>query len=125
MSEQRIAIIGLGRVGTAFLSALLAADEGGTKLVAVSEIKDTPGRQMAQAQGILLLSIEEIVALGEYVDVLFDLTGDAVVRRTVRDQLQKSGNTHTVLASEAILRVIWSMIGAPPLPATTGRYEGY
>ena len=125
MEQQRIAIIGLGRIGSAFLSQMLQKRSQGIELVCAAEAADTPGRQLAVKSGIAIKSLDEIVALGSGVDVIFDLTGLPQVRRELRDKLVAAKNAHTVIASETIVRVIWALISQDALPVIQGRKTGY
>lgn len=125
MEQQRIAIIGLGRIGSAFLSQMLQKRSQGIELVCAAEAADTPGRQLAAKSGIALKTLDEVVALGNGVDVIFDLTGLPQVRRELRDKLVASKNAHTVIASESIVRVIWALISQDALPVIQGRKTGY
>lgn len=125
MEQQRIAIIGLGRIGSAFLSQMLQKRSQGIELVCAAEAADTPGRQLAAKSGIALKTLDEVVALGNGVDVIFDLTGLPQVRRELRDKLVASNNAHTVIASESIVRVIWALISQDALPVIQGRKTGY
>jgi pyrroline-5-carboxylate reductase len=125
VEQQRIAIIGLGRIGSAFLQQMLLRGSQGIQLVGAAEMTDTPGRQLAQKSGIALQSLDAIVAQGAQVDVIFELTGLPQVRRELRDKLVASKNTHTVIASESILRVIWALISDEALPVIAGRKTGY
>ncbi len=125
MERQRIAIIGLGRIGSAFLQQMLQKQSHGIELVCVAEAADTPGRQQALKAGLAIKTMDEIVALGDGVDVIFDLTGRAEVRRQLRDKLVAATNRHTVIASESIVRVIWALISQDALPVIAGRATGY
>ncbi len=125
MEQQRIAIIGLGRIGSAFLSQMLQKRGQGIELVCAAEAADTPGRQLAVKSGIAIKSLDDIVALGNRIDVIFDLTGLPDVRRELRDKLVASKNAHTVIASETIVRVIWALISQDALPVIQGRKTGY
>jgi predicted dinucleotide-utilizing enzyme len=125
MSKQRIAIIGLGRIGNAFLRQILKKLNHGLELVCVAEAKDTPGRQLAIQSGLRVCTLEEVVALGDGVDVIFELTGLPMVRRDLRDKLVASQNRQTVIASESIVRVIWALISDEALPEIAGRTTGY
>lgn len=125
MEQQRIAIIGLGRIGSAFLSQMLQKRSQGIDLVCTAEAADTPGRQLAVKSGIAIKSLDDIVALGNRIDVIFDLTGLPEVRRELRDKLVASKNAHTVIASETIVRVIWALISQDALPVIQGRKTGY
>ena len=125
MEQQRIAIIGLGRIGSAFLEQMLQRRKRGLEVVCVAETSDTPGRQKAIQAGIALKTMDEIVALGHGVDVIFDLTGRTEVRRELRDKLVTTKNRHTVIASESIVRVMWALVSEDALPVIEGRVIGY
>lgn len=107
---QSIAIVGLGRVGSVFLEGLLNHDADGLQVVAVSEQGDTPGKKLAQAQGIPVVDIDTLIAKGESIDILFDLTGAMSVRKELRDKMMSSNNRHTLIATEAVAQLIWSLI---------------
>jgi glyceraldehyde-3-phosphate dehydrogenase/erythrose-4-phosphate dehydrogenase len=125
MERQRIAIIGLGRIGSAFLRQIGKRLNHGLELVCVAEVMDTPGRQTAVQAGIKVCSLDEIVAMGDGIDVVFELTGLPDVRRQLREKLVASGNNKTVIASESIVRVIWALISDEALPVIPGRVTGY
>lgn len=125
MDKQRIAIIGLGRIGSAFLHQILERNAAALELVAVAEANDTPGRQVALQRGVNVSSLDAIVAMGNQVDVVFDLTGLNSVRRELREKMGAAGNQHTVIASETIARVIWALISTTELPVIAGRTTGY
>ncbi|HEX5339198.1 MAG TPA: hypothetical protein VFW53_12245 [Gallionella sp.] len=110
MSKQAIAIVGLGRVGSVFLEELLNHTGKGLEIVAVVEKGATPGRELAEQRGIKNLSIDELVGLGSKIDILFDLTGAAVVRQELRDKMVASGNRHTIIATECVAQLVWALI---------------
>jgi len=112
MSEQSIAIVGLGRVGATFLEGLLNHDSDGIHIVAVSETGDTPGKKLAQSHGIPVQDIDTLIARGEKIDILFDLTGSAKVRQELRDKMVVSNNRHTLIATESVAQLIWSLISS-------------
>ena len=125
MSQQRIAIIGLGRIGSAFLMQMLKKRNLGLQIVCVAESGATPGRAMAQEAGLKVCTLDDVVALGDGLDVIFELTGMPQVRRELRDKLVASQNKQTVIASESIVRVIWTLISDEALPEIAGRSTGY
>ena len=126
MDRQNVAIIGLGRVGSAFLGAILRLAERGINLQYAIEPADTPGKAQAIAAGIKIVTVDQMIALGDQVDVIFDLTGDHDVRKELRKKLVASNNVHTVIASETIARVVWSLITNEELPiSTSGKKMGY
>ncbi|HTJ96237.1 MAG TPA: hypothetical protein VL381_02115 [Rhodocyclaceae bacterium] len=122
MSKQAIAIVGLGRVGSVFLEELLRQESKDIAVVAVAESGDTDGKTLAKSHGIPVLDIDAIIAKGDSIDVLFDLTGSAAVRKELRDKFMAAENRHTVLATEAIARLIWSLISSQEaLPNVHGK----
>lgn len=118
MSQQSIAIVGLGRVGSVFLEGLLEHDADGISIVAVSEQSSTLGRKLAQTKGIPVVTIDDLVEHGDSIDILFDLTGSTAVRKELRDKMMASNNRHTLIATEAVAQLIWSLIphGGAALP---------
>ena len=125
MEKQNIAIVGLGRIGSAFLGEMLLKTQSGINLACAAEKMDTPGKAKAKAAGIKIVSLDDIVDMGDVVDVIFDLTGIPDVRKELREKLAASNNRHTVIASESIVRIIWSLISKESLPVIEGRKTGY
>jgi predicted dinucleotide-utilizing enzyme len=125
MEKQSIAIVGLGKIGSAFLEELLGQPNEGVEIVAVVENNLTPGLALAKACGIRSLSIEELIEIGDDLDILFDLTGEAAIRQELRDKLRAAGNLHTIVATENIARMVWALIASgAELPRTTAK-AGY
>ncbi|MEO6976356.1 MAG: hypothetical protein ABI144_10885 [Gallionella sp.] len=125
MEGQNIAIVGLGRIGSAFMSEMLGRSVGRINIVCVSEVVDTPGKAEAIKAGLKVAKLHEIVAMGDQIDIIFDLTGIQNVRNELRSKLLESNNNHTIIASETIARLIWSLISQKELPAIAGRKTGY
>ncbi len=124
MNKQNIAIIGLGRIGSAFLGAMLQKKQN-INLVCVAERADTPAKAQAVANGIKVATLEEIAALGDKIDIVFELTGLPETRKELREKLLSTQNAHTVIASESIARLIWSLISDTDMPVIQGRKTGY
>lgn len=124
MSKQNIAIIGLGRVGSAFLGAMLQKKQN-INLVCVAERADTPAKVQAVANGVKVATLDEIVGMGDKIDIIFELTGTHDTRKELREKLLAVNNAHTVIASETIARLIGSLISDVNLPVIEGRKTGY
>ncbi|MFY9261967.1 MAG: hypothetical protein WAO71_15875 [Gallionella sp.] len=125
MQKQSIAIVGLGRVGSVFLEKLLGQSDKGMAIVAVAEKGETAGAALAKAHGIENLNLDQLIAKGSDIDILFELTGSAAVRQELRDKLMASGNHHTVIATEGIASLIWVLISeGENLPNVHGK-TGY
>jgi predicted dinucleotide-utilizing enzyme len=124
MSKQSIAIVGLGRVGSIFLEELLSRPNKDIEVVAVAENGETSGKILAKTRGIEVLNIDALIAKGDGIDILFDLTGVPAVRRELREKLMASDNHHTIIATETIARLIWSLlandVALPAVHAKTG-----
>jgi len=116
MNTQTVALVGLGRVGTAFLEELLAKMARGVDIAYAVERNDTAGRRAAQAATVTIVTIDQLVAEGNKVDIIFDLTGSTETRRELRDKLHASGNHHTVIAPESVARLLWAVMTPKELP---------
>ncbi|MDX8390901.1 MAG: hypothetical protein R8M38_10485 [Mariprofundaceae bacterium] len=124
MSAKNIAIVGLGQVGTELMEKLLERKDLGLEINCASELNDTPGKKKAIARGVPLKTIEEIVAAGEAVDIIFDLTGSTDVRHHLRELLFSSGNKYTVIAPENVAHIVWALLTHNRVP-DSGRNSGY
>jgi predicted dinucleotide-utilizing enzyme len=125
MEKQTIAIVGLGKMGSAFLAELLGQPNEAVEIVAVAEIAATAGLALARSRGIRNVSIDQLIAMGADLDILFDLTGDDQVRQELRDKLQATGNRHTIVAAENIARMVWALIASGaelPVPRANAGY---
>jgi len=114
VKDVKIAIAGLGRVGSKFLQKLTDRRSSGVKIIGVAEANpDAPGVKFAETKEIKVYrDIQDIVKLGDAVDVIFDLTGSIEVRKALRSGLAESNNRHTVVAPEVIAFLIWDIMAA-------------
>jgi ketol-acid reductoisomerase len=111
MEQQNVAIIGLGRVGSVFLERLLQLDQHGVNIVCIAELKETSGRLLAQDNDVKIVDLNEMVAISDDIEIIFDLTGDEKIRQTLRDKLASVNNYYTIVAPENIARLIWAVMG--------------
>ena len=121
---MNIAIVGLGRVGAEFLRQMLVLKEKGVDIIAAVDPADTIGKKDAMAKGIAIRTLDEVIEMGENLDIIFDLSGKNEVRKEIREKLQNHKNNHTVLAPEIILSLFWMFIEDNPLPDVHD-YKGY
>jgi len=124
MSIKKIAIVGLGKVGSELMEHLMQHNELGLQIACVSELNDTEGKRKAISEGINVMSLDEITAQGEEIDIIFDLTGSATVRGQLREGLFSSGNKYTVIVAENVGHIIWSLLTGNKVP-DTGHACGY
>lgn len=125
MQTQNIAIIGLNNVGTEFFKAMINLKDKGVNVVSVSETVFTEGTQIAQDLEIQNLPLEQLVELGEKIDVIFDLSSDREIRKELRKTLFSSNNQHTVIAPESVARLMYKMIDDGCLPKSENTDIGY
>ncbi len=116
MKIQTVALVGLGRVGTAFLEELLTKATRGVNIAYAVERNDTAGKRAALAAAVTIVTIDQLVAEGNKVDIIFDLTGSAETRQELRDKLRASDNRHTAIAPESVARLIWTVMTPKELP---------
>jgi len=111
MSTLNIAVIGLGKAGSAFLDAILNK-KNNVNLACIVEPNDTIGKAKAIAAGVKACTIDEVVAMGKDLDIIFDLSGNPSVARELRHKLNSTFNGHTVVAPDSITRLVWSLIAS-------------
>jgi len=121
MRRINVAIAGLGRVGSQFLDALLSVQSDNVRVIAVAEPReDLQSVKLAKEKGIAYFrdARSMLESLEDSIDVLFELTGDAVLRSDLHEILVKTGNKKTVIVPEPVAYLIWSLIteGAKEYP---------
>lgn len=125
MNKQAIAIVGLGRVGSVFLEELVRRPNKNINVLAVAEKADTPGKAVATSNHIPVLDIDTLIAKGDEIDILFDLTGNVAVRKELREKMMTANNRHTIIATESIAQLIWSLIASDTALPTVHGKSGY
>lgn len=115
MEKQNIAIVGLDAKGAKFLDEMLNLQSRGVQVAAVTGADKAVGEKARKA-GVQVLSLDEMVNLGESLDIIFELSGDQGLRAELRKTLFASNNRHTVIAPASVARLIWTLIdeGEPP-----------
>lgn len=130
MSEKiKIALLGLGSVGQEFAEHFLEIIQEGGKPVEIVAVAhrhlDSPVALGFQQSGVPVYeNAVDVVKLGENVDIIFDLTGDAATRQALRKALMESNNRHTVIAPEVVARLMWMFFGGSE-SLGGGRAGGY
>ena len=130
MSEKiKVAILGLGNIGQEFAEHLLERiQEGGMPIEIVGVAHrhlDSPVALGFQQNGVPVFEDAlDIVSLGDAVDIIFDLTGNAKIRQGLRECLQQTGNRHTAIAPETFARLMWCFFDTDDtvLAAASGGY---
>lgn len=115
-NKIKVALLGLGQVGEAFAEHFLAKiqeEHINVEIVAVaSRNLDSPvALGFAHSKVAVLQDALEVVNLGDKVDLIFDLTGNAELRQNLRIRLQETNNRHTVIAPEVFAQLLWNFFG--------------
>lgn len=118
MSEKiKVALLGLGNVGQEFAERLLEIIQEGGKPVDIVAVAhrhlDSPVVLGFQHSGVpVYQNAIDVLGLGESVDIIFDLTGDADTRQALRQGLMANNNRHTVIAPEVFAHLMWMFFDA-------------
>ena len=113
MSDKiKIALLGLGEVGQSFAEAFLEMIQEEGKPIEIAAIAhrhlDSAVALGFQQSGVPAFeNLTGIIEMGDKIDIIFDLTGDADTRSALRKGLQDSNNRHTVIAPEMIAKLLW------------------
>lgn len=112
----KVALLGLGNVGENFAEHFLEQiQEGQRPIEIVAVAHHHTGSPVAlgfEQNGVpVYKDATEVIKMGESVDIIFDLTGNAEVRQSLRKGMMDSGNKHTVIAPEVFARLLWMFFG--------------
>jgi homoserine dehydrogenase len=130
MSEKiKVALLGLGDIGQEFAEHFLEIiQEGGkpVEIVAVAhEQLDSPIVLGFQQNGVHVYeNAVDVVGMGDAVDIIFDLTGNADTRQALRKGMMESNNNHTVIAPEIMAQLLWMFFDAD-INVSKGKGGGY
>lgn len=127
-NKVKVALLGLGSVGESFAEHFLEKiqeEHVNVEIVAVADRNlDSPvALGFAHSNVPVFKDALEVIKLGEQVDIIFDLTGNAELRKSLRVRLQETENRHTVIAPEVFAHLLWNFFGddtALPVHARTG-----
>ena len=115
MRRINVAIAGLGRVGSQFLDALLSVNTDAVKVIAVAEPReDLESVKKAKERGIAYYKDARVMlrSLEDAIDILFDLTGDAIVKTELYEILSQTANKKTIIVPEPVAFLIWSLLNS-------------
>ena len=120
----KVALVGLGRIGSLFLGQIINR-KSSIEIVLVVEPNDTPGKLMAEEEGIPVSTIDDIIARGEEIDLVFDLTGRSEVRQQLRTAYQKANNRHTIIVPDIVASFIYNLLTEKDLTAARRSLTAY
>jgi acetaldehyde dehydrogenase (acetylating) len=104
-----VALIGAGRTGTPLLRELLKYSY--VKIVGVADLNPSAeGIKLAAEKGIFTTSDPmALVKKGADIDILVEVSGDGSLKKTIKDQFEKSKNKHTIIMHDLIARLFISV----------------
>lgn len=111
MSQKvKVGIIGGGETGVSLMMNFMKYKF--IEIVGLADVdENAEGIKVANDFGIMTSrDFNDIVALGKTVDILVDTVGKKDVRTAIRDEMQKSGNQHTIIMPELIVLLLEAMI---------------
>ncbi|PLX80224.1 MAG: hypothetical protein C0615_01345 [Desulfuromonas sp.] len=110
-----VALIGAGRTGTPLLKELLKYSY--INIVGVADLDaSAEGMTLAGEKGLFTTTDPiKLIDKGEEIDILVEVSGDASLKKVIKDEFQKSGNRKTIIMHDLIARLFISM--------TTGQQE--
>jgi predicted homoserine dehydrogenase-like protein len=115
----RIAVVGGGRIGAPLIAELLTRPY--IRIVGVADSdQDSAGARIAKDNGVFFTTDALLFASrGDEIDLLIEVSGDASVKRRLKDAFIQEGNRHTIIMHDLIARLVMTMAsGADELVAT-------
>ena len=104
----------MGQIGEEFAENFLEIIQEGKKPVEIVAVAhhhlDSPVALGFSQSGVPVYENGlDVIKLGEQVDIIFDLTGDAKMRQRLREGLREPGNRHPVIAPEVVAILFWRL----------------
>lgn len=121
----RIALAGLGRVGSRFLEALLEVSPHDVEIRGVAQPGETPEKALAAGHGLRVVDDALELLDDPELDILFDFTGSEKVRRDLRSELVNRSNRRTVIAPESFAHLIWNVLSQQDSLPEVHDHHGY
>lgn len=123
-NKIRVAILGLGKVGEVFAEHFLGKiQESGANVeivaVATRDAQAPVALGFSHSGVTVLQDALDVANMGDKVDVVFDLTGNADLRKELRSRMQAANNHHTVIAPEVMAHLVWAFFDAGALPQSS------
>ncbi len=105
----RIGIIGAGRTGTPLIKEFLQFPY--IKIMGVCDLNlNTEGMRLARDNGIFTTAnIEDIVNMGEEIDLVINVSGDPNLRKRLVNFYLRTANAHTIIVHEMVARLMISL----------------
>jgi len=105
----RVGIIGAGRTGVPLIKGFLQFPY--IKILCVCDLDpDAEGMKIARKKKFFTTTnIEDVVNLGEELDLVINVTGDPTLRKRLVNYYLRTANQHTIIVHETIARLMVSL----------------
>lgn len=113
MRKITVAMVGLGRIGGKFYQQFTSMKPEHVEIIGISEPNmDNPLLQDANDRGIPNFSeYEEMLQkFGSDIDIIMDTSNRPEIKQGIRQQLQETGNQHTVLVPMVVDYLMWYLL---------------
>ncbi|WP_040726704.1 Gfo/Idh/MocA family oxidoreductase [Thiomicrorhabdus sp. Kp2] len=113
MRKITVAMVGLGRIGGKFYQQFTSMKPEHVEIIGISEPNmDNPLLQDANDRGIPNFSeYEEMLQkFGTDIDIIMDTSNRPEIKHGIRQQLQETGNQHTVLVPMVVDYLMWYLL---------------
>lgn len=109
MEQLKVALVGAGRTGYAFLREMLRYDY--VRVVGVCDLDESAvGLRFADEAGIFTtLDPMELLSKGPDIDILVELSGDLSFKRMIKEYFERIDNTHTIIMHDLVARFCVSL----------------
>lgn len=106
----RIAVVGGGRTGAPLIEDLLKRPY--CQLVGVADVDpESPGARLAKDNGVFFTTDAVVFAAdSDGIDLLIEVSGDATVKRRLKDAFIREGNVHTIIMHDLIARLLMTVV---------------
>lgn len=118
MKRIRVALLGLGQRGQTFAENFLEQIQihrAPIEIVAVADHHTDSAVAMgfAHSRVAVFQNALDVLSLGDKIDIVFDLTGNSRTRQELRLKLLETRNSHTIIATEMIVDLMWCFFDEP------------
>ncbi len=118
--KVRIAVAGGGRMGTPLIEEFLKRPYA--ELVGVADVDPaSAGAQLARDNGALFtVDALDFAKMDGEIDLLFEVSGDAGLKRRLKDAFVEASNRHTIIVHDLVARLVMTVVAGsdelvPPL----------
>jgi len=113
MRKITIVMVGLGRIGGKFYQHFNSINSGHVEIIGISEPNlENPLLEDARERGIPnFVAFEDMLQkFGSDIDIIMDTSNRPEIKQAIRQQLQQTGNQHTVLVPMVVDYLMWYLL---------------